>query len=250
MAGTVFRVKTTDGTIVLQVNEPDADVFVDGEKITVTRLGGEPIEIRKTAGQYALEVKKVGFAVGGQSVTLTAGGREQVTVRLVPADGQQVPMLADAAQVADQAGVTYLSTIKTVRSKANRGWFAWNGTMNDGKIIEVRGKASPHGIFLHAQTRSYSELVYNLDPKWTVFRCGVAVPLKGDERKGLGSALVFEVIGDRRVLWRSNPVVNFDDPQWCDVKIEGVNELCIRVNCPGDSSYARAVWLEPRLFHN
>ena len=33
----VFRVKTADGSIlVIEVNEPNADVFVDGEKVAVT----------------------------------------------------------------------------------------------------------------------------------------------------------------------------------------------------------------------
>jgi hypothetical protein len=90
-AGGVFRVKTTDGTIVVQVNEPDADVFIDGERITVTRQGDEPIEIRKPAGKHTLEVKKGGFKVESRELTLTAGGREPVTVRLERASEPQKP---------------------------------------------------------------------------------------------------------------------------------------------------------------
>ena len=35
-AGGVFKVKTADGILVVQVNEPNAEVFVDGNRVTVT----------------------------------------------------------------------------------------------------------------------------------------------------------------------------------------------------------------------
>ncbi|MFO0810192.1 MAG: SUMF1/EgtB/PvdO family nonheme iron enzyme [Gemmataceae bacterium] len=82
--------KTADGTIVVTVNEPDAEVFVDGERITVTRKGDEPIEIRKSPGTHTVEVKKGGFKVEGQKVTLTAGGR--VTVNLAFQDQFRKPV--------------------------------------------------------------------------------------------------------------------------------------------------------------
>jgi hypothetical protein len=90
-AGGVFRVKTADGTIVVQVNEPDADVVIDGERVKVTTRGEEPIEIRKPAGKHTLEVEKGGFKAESRELTLTAGGREPVTVRLERAADPRPP---------------------------------------------------------------------------------------------------------------------------------------------------------------
>ncbi len=81
-AAVVFRVKTADGNIVVTVNEPDAEVFVDGERITVTRKGDEPIEIRKAAGKHTLEVKKGGFKLESRELMLKAEGREPIKINL------------------------------------------------------------------------------------------------------------------------------------------------------------------------
>ena len=45
-AGGVFKVKTADGILVVQVNEPNAEVFVDGDRMTVSwDDGGTKAEI-------------------------------------------------------------------------------------------------------------------------------------------------------------------------------------------------------------
>ncbi len=82
--GLVIRVKTTNGTIEL-VNLPrDAEVFVDGAEIAVTRpSSGKPAVITVSAGKRGIEVRKDGIRVFGQEVTVQAGG-DPLTVRLMP----------------------------------------------------------------------------------------------------------------------------------------------------------------------
>jgi tRNA A-37 threonylcarbamoyl transferase component Bud32 len=84
-AAGVFKVKTKDGTIVLENLPADADVLVDGGTVTVKGDDGKTFEVRVEPGKkHRLEVKKDGFKVFGEEVELDAGGRKSVVVRLEP----------------------------------------------------------------------------------------------------------------------------------------------------------------------
>jgi formylglycine-generating enzyme required for sulfatase activity/predicted Ser/Thr protein kinase len=81
----VFKVKTPDGILVVEVNEPNAEVFVDGARMTVSwNDGGTKAEIHVKPGSRKVEVKKDGFSVDGKELTVKDGDREVFTARLVP----------------------------------------------------------------------------------------------------------------------------------------------------------------------
>jgi tRNA A-37 threonylcarbamoyl transferase component Bud32 len=85
LAGLVFRVQTPQGTIVLEVNQPDADVFVDGQKITVQVPGDDkPFEITAAPGQHRLQISKAGFVAVTREIELKTGKAEPIRVRLDP----------------------------------------------------------------------------------------------------------------------------------------------------------------------
>ncbi|HEV3261717.1 MAG TPA: serine/threonine-protein kinase [Gemmataceae bacterium] len=87
-AGGVFKVKTKEGILVVQVNEPNPDVYVDGEKIRVSwDNGGKTAQIRVKPGTRKVEVKKDGFSVDGKELTFKDGDREIFTARLQPEQG-------------------------------------------------------------------------------------------------------------------------------------------------------------------
>jgi hypothetical protein len=82
-AGGVFKVKTKEGMLVVEVNEPGAEVFVDGDKVTVTwGKGGKTAEIGVKPGTRKVVVKKDGFTAYGEEVTLEDGGRQVIEARL------------------------------------------------------------------------------------------------------------------------------------------------------------------------
>ena len=84
-AAGVFKVKTADGILVVQVNEPNAEVFVDGDRVTVSwNDGGTKAEIHVKPGTRKVEVKKDGFSVDGKELTFKDGDREVFTARLLP----------------------------------------------------------------------------------------------------------------------------------------------------------------------
>jgi len=76
------------------VNEPNPDVFVDGEKVTVTwDKGGQRAEIAVKPGTHRVEVKKDGFTVYGEKVEIKDKEREILSAELkkAPVPGQVRP---------------------------------------------------------------------------------------------------------------------------------------------------------------
>jgi serine/threonine protein kinase len=82
-ASGVLKVKTKDGTIVLENLPPDADVLVDGDKVTVTwGDGGKNAQITVKPGTHKVVATKDGVKVIGEEVEITDGGRKVITARV------------------------------------------------------------------------------------------------------------------------------------------------------------------------
>ncbi len=91
LAGIVVSLKTKDGTLVLTVTEPDADVQVFSEKgkVEITRKGEkEPFSISVVPGKHQLKVYKYGFELFTQSFEIKSKGSESITAKLVPLEGE------------------------------------------------------------------------------------------------------------------------------------------------------------------
>src|SRR6202011_2270395 len=84
-AGGAFRLKTQDGTIVLENLPAEAEVFVDGEKVALKLKGdGKLIAIQVAPGKRTLEIKTGGFKMETQEVALASGERKPIGIRLEP----------------------------------------------------------------------------------------------------------------------------------------------------------------------
>ncbi|MHC4403702.1 MAG: WD40 domain-containing protein [Planctomycetota bacterium] len=75
---TVLRIRTPEGTLVVQLDDPEIDVTIDGEEITLENVG--PHEIRLSPGRHRLEATKDGASVRSEWVTITRGGKQAVKV--------------------------------------------------------------------------------------------------------------------------------------------------------------------------
>jgi serine/threonine protein kinase len=87
IAGLLVKLKTSDGTLVVSVNEADAEVQVLNEQgeVEITRSGdAEPITIGVDSGKHRLRVTKGGFTVFGQDFEIEAGGKQLISARLQP----------------------------------------------------------------------------------------------------------------------------------------------------------------------
>ncbi len=79
--------RTADGILVVRVNEPSPDLYVDGEKVTVVwQDGGVKAEIGAKPGTRKVELKKGGFRAYGEEVTLEDHGRTVLVARLEPSE--------------------------------------------------------------------------------------------------------------------------------------------------------------------
>jgi WD40 repeat protein len=103
----LFPLKAAGGILVVEVNEPNPDVFVDGEKVAVTWSdGGTWGEVRVKPGTRKVEVTKDGFAPHGESVEIEDGKRRVVSALLY---GPGNPGgAAGAAAYASTGGITFV----------------------------------------------------------------------------------------------------------------------------------------------
>jgi serine/threonine protein kinase/Leucine-rich repeat (LRR) protein len=86
LLGVIFMLKTKDGTLVIEVNQPDATVQVlDPEgKVEISQPGGlEPISISVVPGKHRIRVEKDGFVAIATEVEIQTGQSLPLRARLV-----------------------------------------------------------------------------------------------------------------------------------------------------------------------
>jgi hypothetical protein len=91
MRGTVIRLFSPEGTLVVEVDDPGVSVTVDGGDVVITGAGAK--EIRLKPGQYKVEANKDGTLVRRELVTVSRNGRR--VVRISKESVQQVFSLRD-----------------------------------------------------------------------------------------------------------------------------------------------------------
>jgi formylglycine-generating enzyme required for sulfatase activity/tRNA A-37 threonylcarbamoyl transferase component Bud32 len=83
-AAGVFRGKTAEAILVIKVNEPNPDLYVDGAPMTVTwRKGGKTATVRLPPGTRNVTLRKEGFVKFNEEVELQEGQRHFLTAPLV-----------------------------------------------------------------------------------------------------------------------------------------------------------------------
>jgi hypothetical protein len=107
-AGVIFKVRTEDGEafLVLEIDQPGAEVLVDGRKITVNVPGdNKPVEIKVEPGQHKLRVSKDDFVAVAKDIELKTGKSAAIRVWLEPvnvAGGKPLVQPPDHAPGADK----------------------------------------------------------------------------------------------------------------------------------------------------
>ncbi len=86
--GTVVRLFSPEGTLVVEVDDPGVSLKIDGSDIVITGAGAR--EIRLKPGNYRVEARKDGKVVSQELVTVTKNGRQVVRVsrEAPPADAK------------------------------------------------------------------------------------------------------------------------------------------------------------------
>ncbi len=156
------------------------------------------------------------------------------------AEKEQAKFAIDAAFLFGRR--TFLSTLKPSDVKTST-----KGFDGDTGRFKMNGELVTHSIFLHPTTNSHSSVSYNLAGKAVAFRTSVGIPKHADIAGAPASPLTFEVLGDGKSLWKSQPVSKLDTFQTCAVNVEKVKTLTLRVHCPGDQARAHGIWFGPIL---
>jgi len=86
LAGVIVSLKTKEGTLTVEVDQPDATVQVlDAEgKIELTRKGSDKITFSVDHGKHRLKVEKEGFVVFGEEFEMERDGKKMISAKLVP----------------------------------------------------------------------------------------------------------------------------------------------------------------------
>jgi len=91
--GTVIRLLSPEGTLVVEVDDPEVRVTIDGSDVVITGAGAK--EIRMKPGKYTVEASKDGKVVRQEWVTVTRNGRQVVKVsQEAPAEIGTIPKVA------------------------------------------------------------------------------------------------------------------------------------------------------------
>lgn len=135
---------------------------------------------------------------------------------------------------------TQLSTLKPFDIKTARNGYGV-GT------LKINEQELPSTISLHPPSKGLSQVRFTLAGKWSALRIRVGVPEFPDTVNPPASELIYEVLGDDVSLWKSKPTKTLNEFQKCEVCVQKVKVLTLRVHCPDSGDWCRASWLEPIL---
>lgn len=134
LAMIVFKLKTADGTLILQIDPADADVEIashDG-RVELTRRG-EPggagaMTIAVVQGKHRLQVEKAGFQIFTEEFSTNWGNQSTITAKLVPL----VPKEADITKGETESTKVAKENIMSSAADRDRRAAEW--------VLRVQGK--------------------------------------------------------------------------------------------------------------
>jgi hypothetical protein len=210
-----------------------------------TRERYEFTEVARTPEYVEIYDKSRGFA------KRLRVGHADVDLAYKPGTSSEFSQWAAGNWFTDSPDVIYLADLDETTFKVwdylddkQSGW------SNDGRIEDARifldNRPAVKGLLTCPPANDFASVKYDIVKHHRqVFRARVGIA--DWKRKNPETPLTFIVLGDGKKLFESEPVKEWKDVQDCEVKIRGVKELELRVDCPGPSENAYAVWFEPRL---
>ncbi len=170
LTSTVIRLATGSGTLVIETDDPDLKIAIDGEEVTIR--GGGIAQLTLRPGPHKVAAMKNGKPWKEELVTITRNGRKTVQMSLEPA-----PAIASSA-----------------RTKSGDGWYGWPKVAPPPAIVPfdaeqakrhqqawakylgvpveyensigMKFRLIPPGEFLMGSTPEEIEAHLQLDPTW------------------------------------------------------------------------------------
>ena len=138
LVAVIFKLRTKDGTLVVEINQPDATVQVldaDG-KVEFTPPGGKgPISISVDPGKHRLRVEKEGFQFFAQDFEMDSGGTASIKATL-----ERLPAAAEIHGGLPLPEIVFGSWFPLLTSPDHLiGWDALNDNVHySNRTIETR----------------------------------------------------------------------------------------------------------------
>ncbi|MFO0928498.1 MAG: protein kinase [Gemmataceae bacterium] len=162
-ASGVLRLKTKDGTIVMEGLPADAKVLVDGDAATIEPGGaGGPIVVRTAPGERQLVITAAGFEMKTQDVTLRPGERKPLRIRLEPlAVAAALPMTAPDPDRRAAGGVSLFN------GKDLAGWQTYAGSTDGWQVVDGQMIGRFSEYLLYHPGREFADLYLRIEYKVT-----------------------------------------------------------------------------------
>lgn len=126
LGGTVIHLFSPEGTLVIEVDDPDVEVSLNGEEMVITGAGVK--ELRMKAGEYQLLASKDGEVLRRELVTVTRNGRQ---VLRISQEGTSDDIKPDDP---DRKAAEYALSI------GGKVWVNKDSAFTDKNVIETLGK--------------------------------------------------------------------------------------------------------------
>jgi predicted Zn finger-like uncharacterized protein len=162
---------------------------------------------------------------------------------LAPKDAD--PKLAPAGKA------VFLSDLAEFGAKGFPAYWAFgkNGkvglTLKPEAKVVVNGKNWEKGLGTIPENGTYARVCYSLGGRASTLEGAVA--LSEDEKDRPRSATRWLVLGDGKVLWRSQAIAEFGVTEDFKIDVANVNVLELRAYTEGPNHGCHAVWLDPRV---
>lgn len=112
----------------------------------------------------------------------------------------------------------------------------------DGKI-QINGFLYPNGLGLHPPGNGTEALVrFPIGGTYRTLKTGVGL---NDHKENFGGTVLFQVFGDGKLLWKSEPFTKMFTAQFAEINVKNVQKLELRTS--GGAVGGHAVWLDPIL---
>lgn len=134
----------------------------------------------------------------------------------------------------------YISTQDFGSRQTNRSVNSSFG-INSWNRLSVQYAFYQHGIGTHAN----SGHMYDINRKFIRFTTDYGI----DTESGLKASAIFEIYGDNKLLFQSEPMKKFDFPRHAEINIQGIKHLTLVTTDAGDGNVDdHTDWLNPILW--
>jgi Leucine-rich repeat (LRR) protein len=134
VGGTVIRLFSPEGTLVVEVDDPGVSIKIDGSEIVITGAGAR--EIRLKPGNYTVEARKDGKVVRQELVTVTKNGRQVVRIskETPPAEANDAKPTAASLRERSVAGLPAEDQFDLVRKELKKRNPKFNGRIEHALV--------------------------------------------------------------------------------------------------------------------